>query len=131
MEDICEFTFVIQPVREGEDIDEQAMDRILDAFIEAIEKEGYCGSGGCGPPPPEERWCPWCEGVGIRDPIPEERKCPTCGGSGEVDPDSMSKEEWEETYGEAPVAQRKERPAPTREAAGSSPAGGTSSEEND
>lgn len=127
-ENLREFMFMIQP-RDGGDFDENAIDRILDAFIEAVEAEGYSAGGGIRPPVPEDKWCPRCEGIGIAPPIPEERKCPTCGGSGEVDPNSMSQEEWEETYGEAPVAQRKERPTPNREAAGSIPAGGANSEE--
>ena len=127
-ENIREFQFMISP-HEGGDFDEDAIDRILDTFIDAVVKEGYSAGGGVGPPPPEDRICQWCDGDGVRGPIPEARKCPTCGGSGEVDPNSMSKEEWEETYGEAPVAQRKERSVPTREAAGSIPAGGANSEE--
>ena len=84
---------------EGQHFDEEALDRILDAYIEAVEKEGYSTGGAFGPPPSRARVCERCEGIGEIEPIPEERKCPTCEGSGEVDPDSMSKEEWEELYG--------------------------------
>lgn len=103
------------------------MDRILEAFLDSVDAERYGACGSVSPPPPEDRICQWCEGVGIREKIREERKCPTCDGKGEVDPDGMPEEEWEELYGDqAPVAQRTERPAPTREAAGSIPARGTS-----
>lgn len=106
-----------------EPLDEDAVERIADAFLEAVEAEGMFAAGGIGPPPPEDRICSKCEGIGIADPIPDERKCPTCDGSGEVDPDGMSKEEWNEVY--APVAQRTECSAPTGEVGSSNLPGGS------
>ena len=94
------FDFILSPEDEDRDFDEGAIDRILDAFIDAVEKEGYCAGGGIGPPPPEERVCKKCEGIGIVDPIPEERKCPTCDGTGEIEVESMSLEEMLELYGD-------------------------------
>ena len=107
----------------GEGYSEGALDRILDRFIEAVEEEGWCCGGVCGPATPvdEELECKRCGGVGIVNPIPEERKCPTCDGTGEVDPDAMSKEEFEELY--APVAQRTEQPPPKGQVEGSNPSG--------
>ena len=105
---------------------EGALDRILDRFIEAVEEEGWCCGGACGPAKEidEDKVCQSCDGVGIRNPIPEERKCPTCDGTGEVDPDAMSKDEWEEVYGiDAPVAQRTEQPPPKGQVEGSNPSG--------
>ncbi len=80
---------------------EGALDRILDRFIKAVDAEGWCCGGSCGPAKEldEDKVCQSCGGVGVKNPIPEERKCPTCDGTGEVDPDGMSKEEWEEVYG--------------------------------
>ncbi len=105
---------------------EGALDRILDRFIEAVEAEGWCCGGACGPAKPidEDKECKRCGGVGIVNPIPEERKCPTCEGTGEVDPNAMSKAEWEEVYDpEAPVAQRTEHRFPKPKVEGSSPSG--------
>ncbi len=92
-----EFSFWIWPP-DSKKFTEGGIDRVLDSFIDAVEKEGYTTGGGVSLPPSEERTCKRCDGVGIVDPVPEERKCPTCEGTGEVDPDSMSKEEWDEVY---------------------------------
>ena len=81
-----EFSFMLRS--EGEEFDEDAIDRIMYTFIDAVEEEGYTSGGSICPPPPEERVCQRCEGAGQIEPIPEEKKCPTCDGSGEVDPDS-------------------------------------------
>ncbi len=85
----------------GEGYSEKALDRILDRFIEAVEEEGWCCGGVCGPAKEidEDKVCDKCDGMGVAETISEERKCPTCDGTGEVDPDAMSKEEWEEVYG--------------------------------
>ncbi len=92
-----EFNFMLDPGEDGSN--EEALDRILYLFVEAVEAEGWSCGGSVGPSPPEDRICQRCDGVGIADPIPDERKCPTCDGTGEVDPDSMTKEEWDELYG--------------------------------
>ena len=95
-----QFNFILVKEDDGDFVerDEDAIDRVLDAFIGAVEKENWCAGGGVCNPPPEERICQRCGGVGIKDPIPAESKCPTCDGSGEVDPNAMSREEFEELY---------------------------------
>ena len=98
--DYIDFTFQLDTM--AGDFDEDALDRILDAFIEAVEAEDWCLGGSCGPAKEidEDKVCERCDGIGVAEPIPEERKCPTCDGTGKVDPEAMSKEEWEETYGD-------------------------------
>jgi hypothetical protein len=97
--DYIDFTFQLDTLED--EFDEDALDRILDAFIAAVEAEDWCLGGSCGPAKEidEDKVCERCAGVGIINPIPEERKCKTCNGTGEVDPEAMSKEEWEEVYG--------------------------------
>ena len=122
--DYIDFTFQLDTL-EG-DFDEDALDRILDAFIEAVEAEDWCLGGSCGPAKEtdEDKVCDKCDGMGVAETVPEERKCKTCNGTGEVEPDAMSKEEWEETY--APVAQGTEQPPPKRQVEGSNPSGSAS-----
>ena len=121
--DYIDFNFQLDTL-EGE-FSEGALDRILDAFIEAVEAEDWQLGGVCGPAKSidEDKVCDKCDGIGVAEPIPEERKCPTCAGTGEVDPDGMSKEEMEELYGDAPVAQMEERPPPKGQVEGSNPSG--------
>ncbi len=127
-EKYVDFTFALDPGTGG--YAEKALDRILDRFIEAVEEEGWSCGGACGPAKPidEDKVCERCDGIGVAEPIPEERKCPTCAGTGEVDPDGMSKEEMEELYGDAPVAQRTEQPPPKGQVEGSNPSGSANEE---
>ncbi len=98
-----EFNFLLIKKNDGDFVveDGDAIERVIDSFYEILAKEGWSAGGGVGPPPSEDRICESCGGIGIKDPIPEEKKCPTCDGSGEVDPNSMSKEEFEELYGDS------------------------------
>ena len=73
--DYIDFTFQLDTLEDS--FSEEALDRILDAFIEAVEAEDWCLGGSCGPAKAidEDKVCERCDGIGVVEPIPEERKC--------------------------------------------------------
>ncbi len=110
--------FVLYTDDESE-INEEAMDALLDNFLSASGKAGLSISGGAVS----------ADELDDAEIFEGDDVCDKCGGLGYLDPEdtveALSEEDWEDLYGEntdsAPIAQRIEQPSPTRQVEGSNP----------
>lgn len=109
------FNFVVYMDNEGE-IDETALDTLLEQFMNAADATGLHVAGGT-------MSADELDDAEIED---GDDVCDKCGGLGYLDPEdtveALSEEDWDDLYGnQAPIAQRTEQPSPTRQVEGSNP----------